>query len=202
MRGSSKLVRARHKNDSDKRIALVAVMIVTVALAALVILSPQKRSSDSFLPQVPVMGTQVPTVEAAGSIVGYKILVPTSVPSGLTLQSIRVVSQIHLVYLIYGASVIPSRTLVFSDLISNGFWILIESPQDPSVTPSQVVASVVADSNGQARATLINNNPGYIVDSGTLSNHIVWWVNGVRCELVTPTAAMPSQLEQVAGSTI
>lgn len=170
----------------------MAVMMVVAVFTAVAFLgaSSERNITQPIAVEPPLAGMQVESVNGAEEIVGYKILSPQSLPESFALQEIRVVKEVGLVYLIFGAQSIAAKSPTFSGLISGGYWIFIQSPQELSIGEQQAaIDGTVSEMDGMAAPVTVGGSPGFIVCPGNVNNHLVWWRTGIHYELVTPLDA-------------
>lgn len=181
-------------------LATIVVFASVLTIAAVPPASYDDSGSTPYAKEPPLAGTPVLGTSDAKALVGYGIQTPQSLASGISLQGIRVVKEVNLVYLIYGSTDLPPEPIYFSELLLSGYWIFIQSPQ--SATPEQVgtlINQSVSDSRGSAVATEVSGHAGFI-NMGDINNHLVWWANGIRCELVTPLGVGSSSMISFANS--
>jgi hypothetical protein len=156
--------------------------------------------SDFFLWGGQIPAVEVTSIAEAEKAVGFEISLPSRVPADLSFQSIRVAANTRSVYLVMGPSSLVSNAPISLQSIMDGNWVLIQSPRDLSIEPSDFVDSVVANMDGRVVATTVNGCPGFIVCPGDVNNHLVWWNSTLKYELVTPVDATSAQLMDFAES--
>ena len=200
--------RVSRRTDMQRRlVGSVFLISIVIALAAFLVPQSGKRQTevpsgdpDFFLPKTGIRGDEVPTIADASNLVGYEVKAPRSELSGLSLQSVRVSTDDRLVILVFGTNPISPDSLLSLRLVADGYWILEIAPEVVSVAPAEIVKSVVSEMGGRAQSVEIGGQPGFIVCPGDVCNHLVWWSDGLKYDLITPIQASSSQMIAAATS--
>ncbi len=201
----SRIESRKERNRGFRGGHFVALATIIAFASVFTIAAVQPASFDDggstpYAKEPPLAGSPVLGTSDADALIGYSIQTPQSLAPGISLQGIRVVKEVNLVYLIYGSRDLPPEPLYFSDLLSSGYWIFIQSPE--SISPEQqgaLVSQMVSDSRGSTVAIEVSGNAGFI-SMGDINNHLVWWANGTHCELVTPLGTGSSAMIAFANS--
>lgn len=183
--------RASLRHSVIMKLAITLAVGLVLAFLALAIMQGQTRTDDEIPALRPrgsiIVGAEVDTVTSAESLVGYSLASPQDAPGDLELKSIRVQAETKTVYMVFArpSLTLPSE-LSWSWLLDNDCWVLVQSPQDSTVSPEKLIDDIVVQSGGRASRITVGGSPGLMYCPGDLDSAVHWWSGGIHYALITP----------------
>ncbi len=134
----------------------------------------------------------------AQSITGFRITMPSELPSGLSLASVRAlkVPTGELVYLLFAETKLTGDVSV-GQITKAGGVVLAELPD--SSDPRPIIQAMINETSGQLASVSIQGAPG--IAGGNLFHEVQWWSNGIHYALIASTTLPLSTMIGVANST-